>query len=44
LVRPSNTQALLVLRFEGETEADLEAIQKEVRGVLAEVISRLNGQ
>ncbi len=44
LVRPSNTQALLVLRFEGETEADLEAIQKEVRGVLSEVISRLNGQ
>ncbi len=44
LVRPSNTQALLVLRFEGETEADLEAIQKEVRRVLAEVISRLNGK
>lgn len=44
LVRPSNTQALLVLRFEGETEADLEAIQKEVRGVLAEVIQRLDGQ
>jgi phosphomannomutase/phosphoglucomutase len=41
LVRPSNTQALLVLRFEGETEADLEAIQKEVRGVLADVIKRL---
>jgi phosphomannomutase/phosphoglucomutase len=44
LVRPSNTQALLVLRFEGETEADLEAIQKEVRGVLADVIQRLDGQ
>ena len=44
LVRPSNTQALLVLRFEGETEADLEAIQKEVRSVLAAVISRLNGR
>jgi phosphomannomutase / phosphoglucomutase len=44
LVRASNTQALLVLRFEGETEADLEAIQKEVRGVLSEVISRLNGR
>jgi phosphomannomutase/phosphoglucomutase len=42
LVRASNTQALLVLRFEGETEADLEAIQKEVRGVLAEVIQRLD--
>lgn len=44
LVRPSNTQALLVLRFEGETEADLEAIQKEVRGVLADVIQRLDGR
>jgi len=44
LVRPSNTQALLVLRFEGETEADLEAIQKEVRGVLADVIQRLGGR
>jgi phosphomannomutase/phosphoglucomutase len=41
LVRASNTQALLVLRFEGETEADLAAIQKEVRGVLSEVIQRL---
>ena len=44
LVRPSNTQALLVLRFEGETEADLEAIQKEVRGVLEKVIKRLNNR
>ena len=44
LVRPSNTQAVIVLRFEGETEADLEAIQKEVRGVLAEVIQRLGAK
>jgi phosphomannomutase/phosphoglucomutase len=44
LVRPSNTQALLVLRFEGETEADLEAIQKEVRGVLEKVIKSLNNR
>jgi phosphomannomutase / phosphoglucomutase len=42
LVRASNTQALLVLRFEGETMEDLEAIQKEVRGVLQKVIGRLN--
>ena len=42
LVRASNTQALLVLRFEGETREDLEAIQKEVRGVLQKVIGRLN--
>ncbi len=44
LVRASNTQAMLVLRFEGETEADLEAIQKEVREVLAEVIQRLDAR
>jgi len=44
LVRPSNTQALLVLRFEGETKADLEAIEKEVRGVLENVIKRLNSR
>ena len=44
LVRPSNTQALLVLRFEGETQADLEAIEKEIRGVLSAVIQRLDGQ
>jgi len=43
LVRASNTQALLVLRFEGETQADLDAIQKEVRGVLERVIQKLNG-
>lgn len=41
LVRASNTQAVLVLRFEAETEADLEAIQKEVRGVLEGVIKKL---
>ncbi|MCK7489725.1 MAG: hypothetical protein MZU79_05435 [Anaerotruncus sp.] len=35
LVRASNTQAVIVLRFEADTEADLAAIQKEVRGVLA---------
>jgi phosphomannomutase/phosphoglucomutase len=41
LVRASNTQAVIVLRFEAETEADLEAIQKEVRGTLQNVICRL---
>ncbi len=43
LVRASNTQAVLVLRFEAETPEDLEAIQKEVRGVLESVIRRING-
>ncbi len=42
LVRASNTQALLVLRFEGETREDLEAIQKEVRDVLSGVIGGLD--
>jgi phosphomannomutase/phosphoglucomutase len=41
LVRASNTQAVIVLRFEADTEADLAAIQKEVRGVLQQVINWL---
>ena len=41
LVRASNTQAVIVLRFEADTEADLAAIQKEVRGLLQKVINRL---
>ena len=41
LVRASNTQAVIVLRFEADTEADLAAIQKEVRGVLQKVINTL---
>ena len=41
LVRASNTQAVIVLRFEADTEAELAAIQKEVRGVLQKVISTL---
>lgn len=44
LVRASNTQAVIVLRFEGDTEADLAAIQKEVRGLLQQVISRLGDE
>jgi hypothetical protein len=32
---------VIVLRFEAETEADLEAIQKEIRGTLQNVICRL---
>jgi phosphomannomutase/phosphoglucomutase len=41
LVRASNTQAVIVLRFEADTEAALAEIQKEVRGVLQRVINRL---
>ena len=41
LVRASNTQAVIVLRFEADTEDDLAAIQKEVRGVLQEAINKL---
>ncbi|MCX6568616.1 MAG: phosphomannomutase/phosphoglucomutase [Candidatus Aminicenantes bacterium] len=41
LVRASNTQAVIVLRFEADTEAELAAIQKEVRGVLQKIIHTL---
>jgi phosphomannomutase/phosphoglucomutase len=41
LVRASNTQAVIVLRFEADTEEALAAIQKEVRGVLQKVINNL---
>jgi phosphomannomutase/phosphoglucomutase len=41
LVRASNTQAVIVLRFEADTEDDLAAIQKEIRGILQKVINRL---
>jgi len=41
LVRASNTQAVLVLRFEAETEADLAAIQKEVKASVERAIKKL---
>ena len=41
LVRASNTQAVIVLRFEADTEDDLAAIQKEIRELLQQVINRL---
>jgi len=41
LVRASNTQAVLVLRFEAETKEDLEAIQKEVKGSVERAIKKL---
>jgi phosphomannomutase / phosphoglucomutase len=41
LVRASNTQAVIVLRFEADTEEELAAIQKDVRGVLQRAINTL---
>ncbi len=41
LVRASNTQAALVLRYEAETAEDLEAIRREVGGELERVIKGL---
>jgi phosphomannomutase/phosphoglucomutase len=41
LVRASNTQAVLVLRFEAETESDLAAIQNEVKGAVERAIHNL---
>jgi len=41
LVRASNTQAVLVLRFEAETEEDLRIIRSEVEKTVEDVIKRL---
>jgi phosphomannomutase/phosphoglucomutase len=41
LVRASNTQAVLVLRSEAETEADLAAIQKEINSAVERAIHKL---
>lgn len=40
LVRPSNTQPVIVLRFEASTGEKLAAIEAETRGVLADIMSR----
>jgi phosphomannomutase/phosphoglucomutase len=45
LVRASNTQGSLVLRFEADTAAHLEQMRKEVEGVIKSVIEKLeNGK
>ncbi len=41
LVRASNTQEALVLRFEADTEKELKAIQKEVEKTVEKAIQRL---
>ncbi|KPJ70261.1 phosphomannomutase [candidate division WOR-1 bacterium DG_54_3] len=42
LVRASNTQEVLVLRYEGDTKEDLEAIKREISQVVEKVIQRLD--
>ncbi|MGB9907661.1 MAG: phosphomannomutase/phosphoglucomutase [Candidatus Saccharicenans sp.] len=44
LLRASNTQPVLVLRFEASTPEDLARIQAEVRKVMEEVIKQLNNK
>jgi phosphomannomutase/phosphoglucomutase len=39
LVRASNTQPVLVMRFEADTEAGLDAIKSEVEGVVRSALS-----
>jgi len=41
LVRASNTQEVLVLRFEADTEQDLAAIRKEVEQIVENSIKKL---
>ena len=41
LVRASNTQEVLVLRFEADTPENLQAIREEVETLLREVIQKL---
>ncbi|PMP96842.1 MAG: phosphomannomutase [Candidatus Aminicenantes bacterium] len=44
LVRASNTQPVLVLRFEADSPQNLEIIQRDVRQVLEEAIKELNSK
>jgi phosphomannomutase/phosphoglucomutase len=44
LVRASNTQGALVLRFEADTERDLTAMRKEVEKTLESVIQNLESE
>ncbi len=41
LVRPSNTQEILVLRFEADSKHALQTIRNEVEKTIEDVISRL---
>lgn len=42
LLRASNTQPVLVLRFEADSPENLDKLQQEIQGVLEEVIRHLN--
>jgi phosphomannomutase/phosphoglucomutase len=42
LVRASNTQGALVLRFEAETEEELKAIKEDVEQTIEDVIKKLD--
>jgi len=42
LVRPSNTQPVIVLRFEAATPDQLEAIEQETRSRLGAIIGDLS--
>jgi phosphomannomutase/phosphoglucomutase len=42
LVRASNTQEVLVLRFEGDTKEALKAIEREIRQIVVNAIKRLD--
>jgi len=42
LVRPSNTQPVIVLRFEAETDEDLSRIERDTRGYLDGIIRDLS--
>lgn len=41
LVRPSNTQEVLVMRFEGNSKENLDKIQNEVKKIVENVIKKL---
>ncbi len=43
LLRASNTQPVIVLRFEASSPESLEKIQKEIRQILEEAIKKLDG-
>ncbi|MFC2158647.1 phosphomannomutase/phosphoglucomutase, partial [Acidobacteriota bacterium] len=44
LVRASNTQEILVLRFEASSASELQKIREEVEGIVEKVIQRLDNE
>ena len=39
LVRSSNTQPVLVMRFEAQTQSDMKQIESEVRGIVDPILN-----